>query len=102
LTAIDKGVKTKLLVLISVPARKRSDREWESIFSNAGRVVSLRSKFDLVIYGDRSCQRFQARVRQLLPPGLWFSHGALLRPRVWERHNLPNEISYERGLSQIP
>jgi hypothetical protein len=102
LTAIDKGAKARLLVLINVPARKRTDREWNSIFSNVGRVVSLRSRFDLVIYGDRSRQRFQARVRQLLPPGLWFSHGALLQPRIWERHNLPSEIAYERGLSQIP
>lgn len=102
LTAIANGVRARLLVLISVPARKRPHQQWQSIFSGVGRVVSLRSRFDLVIYGDRSCQRFQARVRQLLPPSLWFSHGALLRPKVWDRYRLPNEIAYERGMAQIP
>jgi hypothetical protein len=102
LTAISKGVKARLLVLMNVPARSRRPREWDLIFTNAGRIVSLRSRFDLVIYADRSPQHFNAQVRQLVPPGLWFSHGALLRPKVWERHRLPNEIAYERGLSQIP
>ena len=102
LTAISKGVRARLLVLMNVPARSRQPREWDSIFRNAGRIVSLRSRFDLVIYADRSPQHFNAQVRQLVPPGLWFSHGALLRPKLWERHRLPNEIAYERGLSKTP
>jgi hypothetical protein len=101
LAAIANGVIVRLLVLISVPAKRRTSEEWESIFSNVGRVVSLRARFDLVIYADRSPQRFHARVRQLLPPGLWFSHGALLKPKIWKRHRLPNEIAYERGLSKV-
>jgi hypothetical protein len=81
---------------------KPPTKEWDSIFANAGRIISLRSRFDLVICADRSPQHFNAQIRQLLPPGLWFSHGALLRPKVWERRRHPNEVSYERGLSQIP
>jgi pimeloyl-ACP methyl ester carboxylesterase len=97
--AQDESVKTKLLILISTPARSRSEHEWNRILSNVRRVVSLRSRFDLVILGDRSRLRFDAHVRQLLPPGLWFSHGALLKTKTWDRYDLPNEIAYERGLA---
>ena len=97
--AQEDGVRTGLMVLMSTPAQSRTDEQWESIFSRTRRIVSLRSRFDLVVLADRSRLRFNARVRQLLPPGLWFTHGSLLETATWERHDLPNEIAYERGLA---
>lgn len=92
-------VRMKLLVLINTPARPRTVEEWDAVHDNVRRIVSMRSRFDLVILGDRSRLKFDSRIRQLLPPGLWFAHGSLLKPKVWRRHNLANEIAYERGLA---
>jgi hypothetical protein len=97
--AQDCGVRTSLLVLLSTPAQHRTEHQWESIFSRIHRIVSVRSRFDLVVLADRSRLRFDSRVRQLLPPGLWFTHGSVLDTATWERNHLANEIAYERGLS---
>jgi hypothetical protein len=101
LNAARDGLAIGLLVLMSVPARWRDWDEWEKIEANAKRIVSLRCRFDLAILADRTPQKFNSHpVRELLPPGLWFSHGSILDAQTWEDHNLPSEIKYERLFSQ--
>jgi hypothetical protein len=92
------GVRFKLLVLMSVPVRSRTADEWNRIRSCVGRMVSLRSHFDLVVLLDGSGQRFDGEVHDILS-GTWFTHSAVHTQKVWERRKLPPEIQYERSLA---
>jgi pimeloyl-ACP methyl ester carboxylesterase len=101
------GVNMNLLVLMSVPAHHRSDAEWDTIRGCVKRIVALRAHFDLVVLADRTYNLmphkdrkstswdFPSRhVRAPLIP-LWFSHGALTRPEVWQKHGISREIARE-------
>jgi hypothetical protein len=81
--AAELGVGMCLLVLMSVPARKRKPDEWKTIWTNVSRAVSIRPKLDLVV----------------LAPRRWFGHGVVLQPQTWDDNDLPNEVKYERSLA---
>jgi tetratricopeptide (TPR) repeat protein len=99
LEAALRGVPIRLLILLSVPARRRSEDDWRKIWSNVRRSISIRSRLDLVVLADRSPLRFPDKVRELALPGLWFGHDLILQPDTWDEHKLPNEVLYERSLT---
>lgn len=89
-----------LLVLLHVPAIERTAATWTSIQGQIRRIVCLRTRFDFVVALDGSGHRFGPQVRDLTVPGVWFSHDAMLNPKVWKKHNLPRELAYERGIAE--
>jgi pimeloyl-ACP methyl ester carboxylesterase len=101
------GVKMNLLVLMSVPAHRRSDSEWEAIRRCVKRIFALRAHFDLVLLADRTYNITPRRVRKsadwdfpaehVRAPNipLWFSHGALTRPEVWQKHGIARHVAHE-------
>ncbi len=111
LDAVSLGIDLRFLLLIDTPALRRSTAEWTRINARVGRAVSLRSRLDLVILLDQLLNggpgahgsdglTFDAAfdVRLLSPP-VWFSHTALLRPSVWAKFGLVEQIRYEYGLA---
>ncbi len=112
LNALVDGATIDFLCLIDTPALRRPNAEWSLINSRARRAVSLRSRLDLVILldgllgggpGSRGSDgltfspQFNCRV---LSPPVWFSHTAMLMPRVWAKFNLVEEIRYEMSLQK--
>lgn len=98
LDAAADGVRMRLLTLLSVPARKRSASQWAAITRNVGRVFALRVRCDVVVLCDRARQEYRRPVRTLAL-NIWFDHGAVLSPSVWERYDLPKEIRSEHALA---
>ncbi|WP_238006413.1 hypothetical protein KZZ52_15865 [Dactylosporangium sp. AC04546] len=100
LEAAANGVRVSLLVLLSVPARRRTAAEWSAIRRNTGRIVSLRVACDVVVLVDRSRQVFPREYVHDLGtvPNLIFDHSALTRSVTWRRNDLAAQVTYERGM----
>lgn len=86
--ASQRGVQMNKLVLLSCPVR----RAYTPSFDRIGRVVSVRTRLDLVILVDflvaGGRQRFRdSRIDEHVLP-LWFSHEATRQPDVWQRHDI--------------
>ena len=98
--AAGNEARMSLLILLSVPARRRSFDEWSAITRNVRRIFALRSHCDLVVMCDRARQEYSdPPVRTVVLRNTWFSHDAVLSPEVWQRHNLPEHIRHERLLA---
>lgn len=110
LDAVMLGIPIRFLLLIDTPALRRSGANWSEINGRVGRAVSLRSRLDLVLILDRLLHggaggpgsdgidfdaSFDCRV---LSPPVWFSHTAMLRPAVWEKYGLVDQVRYEQSL----
>ena len=82
------GVRMKKLVLLSCPVHAR----YAPDFQRADKVVSVRTKLDLVILADGGGQRFRDRriVENVLP--VWFSHKATRDPHVWKRYGIAGMV----------
>ncbi|MEO6958262.1 MAG: hypothetical protein ABI137_16085 [Antricoccus sp.] len=95
-----------LLVLLHTPITPRDDHEWEQIRSSCPRVLTFRSRCDLVMLADgrRTGSTLDPSTRLLphrrvLPHWKgrdgWFSHSLFIRPRTWRRWDIANEVRYE-------
>ena len=77
-------LQMKKLILLSCPVH----REYSPNFEQIEKVVSIRTRLDLVILIDRGKQRFRdSRIEEHVLP-IWFRHSATRRPDVWKRHNV--------------
>lgn len=78
------GLGMRKLVLLSCPVHRRYAPDFQSI----GKVVSVRTRLDLVILADRGGQRFRdGRIQENTLP-VWFSHKATRKIAVWQRYNI--------------
>ena len=79
-----RGVELDKLVLLSCPVHRR----YAPDFSRIGKVVSVRTRLDLVILADGGRQRFgDPRIEEHVLP-LWFSHSATRRADVWRDYGI--------------
>ncbi|MFI6561313.1 hypothetical protein [Streptomyces sp. NPDC050534] len=105
--AVHHNLKCNLLIAMNTPAHDRGDAEWDAIADRVRRILSLRTKFDLVVLSDRryavvqgivSSGRFPAdRVREQWV-SVWFSHSAITQVAVWEKFNLAQVVAYEANM----
>jgi len=100
LSAIAKGERVRLLVLLHTPIVPRSKGEWARIRRNLGRVVVMRSRLDLVMLADGLRTRSTLRPSQSMLPhreilphwkdgDAWFSHNLLSAMRTGQ--NTPSQ-----------
>ena len=72
------------LVLLSCPVHT----PYAPYFGRIRKVVSVRTRLDLVILADGGRQRFRdLRIDEHVLP-LWFTHKATRQPDVWQRHKI--------------
>ncbi|MFI0719440.1 hypothetical protein [Streptomyces sp. NPDC021224] len=96
------GIRARLAVLMSVPARPPDPGVWSAVLRQVNRLVGVRVHCDLVVIAARGRQRFGPPVRDITLPGVWFDHHATVRPEVWAEHGLAAEIRAERGQAGTP
>jgi hypothetical protein len=106
LTASSRGVHFGLTTLLHTPITPRPDEAWSLIRRACPRVLTLRSRLDLVMLADgRRTGSTLDPDQRLLPHRRvlphwngrtgWFSHGLFVRASVWRRWKLANEVRYE-------
>ena len=82
--ASQRGVRMNKLVLLSCPVHTPYTPDFGSI----RKVVSVRTRLDLVILADGGRQRFRdPRINEHVLP-LWFTHKATRQTEVWRRHKI--------------
>ena len=82
------GLEMEKLVLLSCPVHRRYSPDFEC----AKKVVSVRTRLDLVILAEGGGQRFRDnRIKEHVLP-VWFSHRATRDPGVWKRHAIANKL----------
>ena len=82
------GLNMNKLVLLSCPVHAR----YAPDFGHVSKVVSVRTRLDLVILADGGGQRFHDRriFENVLP--LWFSHKATREVSVWKRYGIASML----------
>lgn len=82
------GVNINKLILLSCPVHTRYAPDLVHVW----KVVSVRTRLDLVILADGGGQRFHDRriSENVLP--LWFSHKATREVRVWKRYGIADML----------
>lgn len=87
--ANSRGLDLGRLILLSCPVHKR---KYFPDFSRVQKVVSIRTRLDLIILADRGGQRFRdSRIDEIVLP-IWFKHSISHDPATWQSHNLPSQI----------
>ena len=82
------GLNMNKLVLLSCPVHAR----YAPDFDHVSKVVSVRTRLDLVILADRGGQRFHdKRISENVLP-LWFSHKATREVSVWKRYGIASML----------
>jgi pimeloyl-ACP methyl ester carboxylesterase len=115
-----KLVRVKFLVLLSVPAVRRSDNEWDSINEQVGWAVSYRAGFDPVIAVDRLAHNIGFRRESTEPSdgpefpsrfhvhqqppvnshAFGFTHSGWLNPILWARARMFQDLRYEAAMAR--
>ena len=84
--ATHQGIDMDTLVLLSCPVHWQ---KYSPDFSRVRRMVSIRTRLDLVILADLGGQRFRdPRIEETRLP-IWFKHSVTHEPDTWVRHDLP-------------
>ena len=82
--ASDLGLSISKLVLLSCPVHSH----YAPNFQRVRKVVSVRTRLDLVILADLGGQRFRdPKITERVLP-IWFTHNATRQPDVWRRHRI--------------
>jgi hypothetical protein len=83
------GLEVERLVLLSWPVHLS---KYMPSTGRCGRIISIRTKLDLVLLLDRAGQycRNPDIEEHILP--IWFSHSATHEPEVWREHNLAAKL----------
>ena len=86
--ASELGLEIEKLILLSCPVHRRYSPD----FRYTKKVVSVRTRLDLVVLADGGGQRFRDnRIKEHVLP-VWFSHKATRDPGVWKRHAIANKL----------
>jgi hypothetical protein len=103
------GLRIDLLVMLHTPPHRRSNETWGQISEVVQRIVSMRTKFDLVVLLDlcwssvkltRTTWKFpKKRVHNWTFP-FWFSHGTLTDPDVWMERGIAKEVAAAYALTR--
>ncbi|MGW6021225.1 hypothetical protein [Streptomyces sp. NPDC055099] len=111
LAAASHKIDIDLLVMIATPPHQRSSLEWAAISQRVNRIVSLRPRFDLVVWLDRAWSSIRDitvtgefpsdRVCSLKVP-VWYGHSVLTQPEIWTKYRLATELASEWETSQPP
>lgn len=109
LEAAARGERIHLLVLLHTPVAPRSTLEWTAVARNVGRILSLRSRADLVMIADGLRTGSTLDLPSSLLPGgsvkphwnnraAYFAHDFYLRLGTWNDFDIASDIAFERGL----
>ena len=107
---VASGERVAMLVLMHTPFLPRSERDWTEIERNAGRIVVLRTRADLVVLLNNIKNGSTAlppagltNVRDLPshPFGVdfWLRHSFFTRLRSWQTYGIANEVRFERQMT---
>lgn len=89
MVASHAGMHIGKLVLLSCPVHIP---KYLPDFTRVPDVVSIRVRFDLVIFADRGGQLFRhPQIKEHVLP-VWFDHSATRDPDIWQKYNVPSML----------